>query len=134
MKNGPLATAMPVAVALLAVLSLPACRKDRTPPSPEPTVEVPAQRQQPLDEREDEEEAPAQPPSPAESCVDAWLSERSLDRYGHPQGTMYTGGTPLFDERTGESTPRLEYVFRKHPDAHAACAPDLTLPERLPEK
>ncbi len=129
MKNGPLA----LAVALLAVLSLPACRKDRTPPSPEPIVEVPAQRQQPLDE-EEVEEAPPQPPSPAESCVDAWLAERSLDRYGHPQGTMYMGGTPLFDERTGESTPRLEYVFRKHPDAHAACAPDLTLPERLPEK
>ncbi|MGA9521581.1 MAG: hypothetical protein WBV82_08965 [Myxococcaceae bacterium] len=59
----------------------------------------------------------------AEACVDAWLNERKLDSYGHPEGTMYTGGTPLFDERTGEQKDRLEYVFGRHPEARAACTP-----------
>lgn len=58
-----------------------------------------------------------------EACVDRWLSERRLDRFGHPEGTMYAGGTPLFDERTGEETDRLDYVYKKHPEAKAACAP-----------
>ncbi len=71
----------------------------------------------------------------AESCVDAWLAERKLDAFGHDEGTMYTGGTPLFDERTGESTDRLTYVFRRHPQAKAACAPDAgVVPDRLPEQ
>ena len=58
-----------------------------------------------------------------EKCVDRWLAERKLDRYGLPQGTMYTGGTPLFDEATGRQTDRLDYIYRKHPEAKAACAP-----------
>lgn len=58
-----------------------------------------------------------------EACVDAWLKERSLDRYGHPEGTMYAGGSPLFDERTGESRDRLGYVYARQPAAKSACAP-----------
>jgi hypothetical protein len=34
---------------------------------------------------------------------------------------MYTGGTPLFDERTGQTTDRMEYLLRKHPDLKQAC-------------
>ncbi len=131
MKNGLAAAALIVLVGSLA------CRKDRTPPTPaeEPVVEVPVKRSLDKAEADDAgtQEQPTEP-SPAEACVDRWLAERKLDRYGHAEGTMYTGGTPLFDERTGESTPRLVYVFRKHPEAHQACAPDMTLPERLPEK
>jgi hypothetical protein len=56
-----------------------------------------------------------------EDCVDRWLAEHNLDRYGHPRDTMYAGGTPLFDERTGESTDRLEYVYKRHPEARKAC-------------
>jgi len=56
-----------------------------------------------------------------EACVDRWLASRKLDRYGSKQGTMYTGGTPLFDERTGETRDRLEYVFSRYPEAKAAC-------------
>ena len=59
--------------------------------------------------------------SAAEACVDAWLRQRNLDPYGNPEGTMYAGGTPLFDERTGETRERLDYVFERHPDARAAC-------------
>ncbi|MCI0570547.1 MAG: hypothetical protein L0Y66_07340 [Myxococcaceae bacterium] len=56
-----------------------------------------------------------------EACVDRWLEGRGLDRYGHAEGTMYMGGTPLFDEATGKHTDRLTYVYRKQPDARAAC-------------
>ena len=56
-----------------------------------------------------------------EACVDAWLREKKLDPYGHPEGTMYAGGTPLFDERTGERKDRLAYVLERHPDARSVC-------------
>lgn len=56
-----------------------------------------------------------------EACVDRWLKSQGLDQYGHPEGTMYAGGTPLFDERTGEQTDRLEYVFQRKPEARKAC-------------
>jgi hypothetical protein len=58
-----------------------------------------------------------------EACVDKWLAERNLDRYGNPQGTMYAGGTPLFDERTGETIDRLTYVYKRQPLAREACRP-----------
>ncbi|MBZ4419964.1 hypothetical protein [Myxococcus sp. RHSTA-1-4] len=56
-----------------------------------------------------------------EACVDRWLKSNGLDKYGHPEGTMYAGGTPLFDERTGERQDRLEYVFQRKPEARKAC-------------
>ncbi|WP_257446917.1 hypothetical protein [Archangium lipolyticum] len=57
-----------------------------------------------------------------EACVDRWLQANKMDRYGHPEGTMYAGGTPLFNEATGETTDRLEYVFARQPEARKACA------------
>lgn len=57
-----------------------------------------------------------------EACVDRWLAEHKLDRYGHPEGTMYAGGTPLFNEATGESRDRLDYVYERQPEAKKACA------------
>jgi hypothetical protein len=59
--------------------------------------------------------------SAREACVDRWLASQKLDRYGSKQGTMYAGGSPLFDERTGETTDRLTYVFARHPAAQQAC-------------
>ena len=69
------------------------------------------------------------PPAPAAagqdaqtlSCVERWLAARELNQYGDPVGTMYTGGTPLFDERTGQTTDRLEHLVRKHPQLQQAC-------------
>jgi hypothetical protein len=55
--------------------------------------------------------------------VDKWLAERALDPYGNPGGTMYAGGTPLFDERTGETVDRLLYVYKRQPLAREACRP-----------
>ncbi|MCP3100376.1 hypothetical protein LZ198_16020 [Myxococcus sp. K15C18031901] len=56
-----------------------------------------------------------------QGCVDRWLKKHQLDAYGHPEGSMYAGGTPLFDERTGESKDRLTYVFEQHPEARKVC-------------
>jgi len=56
-----------------------------------------------------------------ESCLDKWLNGKKMDRYGHPEGTMYMGGSPLFNEATGESKDRLEYVFARQPEARKAC-------------
>jgi len=58
-----------------------------------------------------------------EACVDQWLAARTLDPYGNPLGTMYAGGTPLFDERTGEHVDRLAYVYKRQPLAREACRP-----------
>lgn len=61
--------------------------------------------------------------SALETCVDAWLHLRNLNEYGDPEGTMYAGGTPLFDERTGRSTDRLAHVFARQPAARRTCEP-----------
>jgi len=56
-----------------------------------------------------------------ETCMDKWLKGKKLDRYGHPEGTMYAGGSPIFNEMTGESRERLDYVYERQPDAKKAC-------------
>jgi hypothetical protein len=61
------------------------------------------------------------PPAPPASCLDRELSKRGLDQFGGPPGTMYAGGTPLFNEMTGKRTFREEYVYANHPDIAAAC-------------
>ena len=48
--------------------------------------------------------------------IDKWLEDNNLNRYGDAEDTMYMGGTPLFDEITGEAIERLEYLLDKHPD------------------
>jgi hypothetical protein len=55
------------------------------------------------------------------ACVDRALATRGLNQFGDPLGTMYTGGTPLFDERTGKTTDRIEYVLSHQPTIAAAC-------------
>jgi hypothetical protein len=89
----------------------PGCRRGEPPAPPADASKQPQVQQ-------------AQQIDPVEACVEAFLTERGLDRYGNPADTMYMGGTPLFDERTGESKDRLQYIFERHPEARAACAPD----------
>ncbi|OGF25481.1 hypothetical protein A2331_01270 [Candidatus Falkowbacteria bacterium RIFOXYB2_FULL_34_18] len=47
--------------------------------------------------------------------IDVWLEKNGYNRYGDPGGIIYTGGTPLFNEATGESMDRLEYILKNHP-------------------
>ena len=69
--------------------------------------------------------SPPAPSAPADagaaSCIERWLAQRELNQFGDPVGTMYAGGTPLFDERTGQTTNRIEYLLRKHPELQQAC-------------
>ncbi|HYV43625.1 MAG TPA: hypothetical protein VFA20_02145 [Myxococcaceae bacterium] len=54
-------------------------------------------------------------------CMDKWLEDNRYDQYGNKAGTMYAGGTPLFDEATGKTTDRMEYIYQNHPEARTAC-------------
>lgn len=49
--------------------------------------------------------------------IDAWIIENNLNQYGDPKDTVYMGGTPLFNERTGESIDKYEYILRNHPNS-----------------
>ena len=48
--------------------------------------------------------------------IDQWLDSNNLNRYGDAIGTVYTGGTPLFDEITGQAKERYQYILEKIPD------------------
>ena len=48
--------------------------------------------------------------------IEAWLTEQGLNRYGDKDGTYYTGGTPLFDEATGQAIERFQYILSNHKD------------------
>jgi len=74
--------------------------------------------------------APTATPPPAtasgwtaaqQACVDRSLAAHGLDAYGSPQGTVYAGGTPLFDEATGHSVTRQDYLRQHHPDVLRSC-------------
>lgn len=46
--------------------------------------------------------------------IDQWLEENNLNRYGDAEDTIYAGGTPLFDEATGENIDRYDYILNNH--------------------
>lgn len=48
--------------------------------------------------------------------IQAWIKKNGLNSYGDPQGTVYAGGTPLFDERTGKVIDLYVYIVSRHPD------------------
>ena len=64
---------------------------------------------------------PREHEKPAPSCLDQQLEQRGLNQFGDPPDTVYLGGTPLFDEKTGRRTDREAYVFGKHPEIAKAC-------------
>ena len=48
--------------------------------------------------------------------VDKFLADNNLNRYGDTASTTYASGTPLFNEITGESVDRFEYILKNHPE------------------
>ncbi|MBD3248235.1 hypothetical protein GF382_03005 [Candidatus Falkowbacteria bacterium] len=48
--------------------------------------------------------------------IDAWLERKGFNRYGDAKNAVYTGGTPLFNEETGEMIDRYDYILNKYPD------------------
>jgi len=48
--------------------------------------------------------------------IESWIIKNGLNQYGDTVGTVYAGGTPLIDEKTGKTLDRLDYILTKHPD------------------
>ena len=64
-------------------------------------------------------------PEDEKRVIDTWIVSNGLDEVGNPRGTMYTGGTPLFDESAGRRVDRYEYIVRAHPDKPWATPRDV---------
>lgn len=47
--------------------------------------------------------------------ADKWLKEEELNQFGDALDTMYAGGSPIFDESTGKSINRYDYLTDKFP-------------------
>lgn len=50
------------------------------------------------------------------AAIDTWIAENDLNEFGDPKDTVYAGGTPLFNEGTGEYTDKYEHIVSQHPD------------------
>lgn len=48
--------------------------------------------------------------------IDAWIRQNNRNEYGDAKDTVYAGGTPLFNEMTGRTMDRYEYILKKHPE------------------
>ena len=48
--------------------------------------------------------------------IEAWIIESNLNQYGDIKDMAYIGATPLFNERTGQSIDRYEYILKGHSD------------------
>ncbi len=113
----------------VVLLAAVACSRSTSHPASAPAPSgqaTPAARPRPAD-------ASATAPAPATApavrldaaqgeCVDRWLKGHGLDTYGNPEGTMYAGGSPTFDERTGKTVDRWSLVARNRPEALQSCA------------
>lgn len=90
---------------------------NKTPVNLQPII-VPAPDSNTATETAPTQQAPAPPSDNAANLAkaDAWLTSHGLNEYGDPQGTSYTGGSPLFDESTGAATDRYLYLQNKFPD------------------
>jgi hypothetical protein len=65
--------------------------------------------------------APAAWTSAQQTCIEHYLEAHGLDGFGSPRGSMYPGGTPLFDEASGQRLTREEYLARRHPEILREC-------------
>lgn len=54
--------------------------------------------------------------NPENRRIEAWISTNNLNQYGDPENTAYSGGTPLFNETTGQRIDRYDYIKKMHPD------------------
>ncbi len=48
--------------------------------------------------------------------IEVWIIENNLNQYGDPKDIFYIGGTPLFNERTGQSIDKYQYILERHLD------------------
>jgi len=55
-------------------------------------------------------------PGDEKGLIDTWLIENNLNQYGDAKDTVYMGGTPLFDEKTGKTIDKYKYILQRHSD------------------
>ena len=48
--------------------------------------------------------------------IDEWVRSNNRNEYGDPKDTVYAGGTPLFDMRTGRTKDRYDHILDRHPE------------------
>ena len=48
--------------------------------------------------------------------IDDWIKKDGRNEYGDPDGTVYAGGNPLFDERQPKLKDKYEYILEKNPE------------------
>ncbi len=57
------------------------------------------------------------PLTPSEKTqIEAWIKKEHRNTYGDSLDTVYAGGTPLFNETTGQHLDRFAYIIQRHPD------------------
>jgi len=67
--------------------------------------------------------------------IDEWLNTnaKTLNKFGDSIDAQYTGGSPLFDEKTGSTTDLYEYILSKNPSKPWAATPEPKVPEATKE-
>ncbi len=48
--------------------------------------------------------------------IDDWIRKNNRNEYGDAKGTVYAGGNPLFNEMTGRTTDRYDYIIKRNPE------------------
>lgn len=54
--------------------------------------------------------------SEEKTLIDQWIIANNLNEFGDVAGTVYAGGTPLFNELTQQTINKYDYIISKHPD------------------
>ena len=55
-------------------------------------------------------------PESVKNRIDQWIKANDLNEFGDPIDSVYLGGNPLFDESTGVSRDRYEYILSNNPE------------------
>ncbi len=67
-------------------------------------------------------------------AVADWLKSNQLNDYGDAGNTVYTGGTPLFNEATGETKNRFEYLLEKFPALKEVIKSEISKQVKIEDK
>ncbi|MCH2570148.1 MAG: extracellular solute-binding protein [Planctomycetes bacterium] len=51
--------------------------------------------------------------------IDTWIKNENRNSYGDDADRIYEGGSPLFDEKSGDTRNRYDYILEKHPELQA---------------
>lgn len=60
--------------------------------------------------------------------IDDYLKNNNLNEYGDPKDTVYSGGSPLFNEQTGETLNRYDYIIDNNTDVQKLITLTVTQP------